>query len=186
MGSKSSRAQDLRRLDVAAAAADAAALSGRAPLAGFERLREEGVASDAVVDWSAHFESRPVSGGAPEARLRLTARARVPRECQRCLAPVVLDLAVDRHLRFARDEAAAAALDAESEDDVLALTRRLDLFELIEDELLLALPLVPRHEVCAQPLTPALDAQPSQAPDAKPNPFAALAALKSGRGGGGA
>jgi uncharacterized protein len=35
---------------------------------------------------------------------------------------------------------------------VLALEPALDLKELVEDELLLALPLVPRHEVCPEPL----------------------------------
>ena len=45
---------------------------------------------------------------------------------------------------FVRGEDAAAELDAESDFDVLTLTRSLDLRELVEDELLLALPLVPR------------------------------------------
>jgi uncharacterized protein len=185
---KTTRTHDPRRLDVVAAAAEAAELSGRVPLASFERLRDDGAATDASVDWAARFESAPVHGGSPEVRLHLSARAAVPRECQRCLAPVLLDLAVDRPLRFARDEATAAALDAESEDDVLALTRRLDLLELVEDELLLALPLVPRHDTCPQPLVPGDAATPPteavERPQ-RPNPFAALAALKSGGGGGG-
>ena len=64
----------------------------------------------------------------------------------------------------------------DSEDDVLALTRALDLRELVEDELLLALPIVPRHEVCPEPLPqPADDAAPAEP---APHPFAALAALK--------
>ncbi len=49
-------------------------------------------------------------------------------------------------------EEAAAALDAESDDDVLALESSLDLHALVEDELLLALPLVPRHDECPEPL----------------------------------
>ena len=56
-----------------------------------------------------------------------------------------------------------------------ALTRALDLRELIEDELLLAMPLVPRHEVCPEPLPVRTD---EDMPDDAPNPFAALAALK--------
>ena len=55
---------------------------------------------------------------------------------------------VERRIRFVDGEDAGGALDADSDDDVLALTPALDLHELVEDELLLALPLVPRHEVC--------------------------------------
>ena len=65
---------------------------------------------------------------------------------------MVLPLGVDRRLFFVAGEDAAAALDTESDDDVLALEPFLDLRGLVEDELLLALPLVPRHEVCPEPL----------------------------------
>jgi uncharacterized protein len=169
------RLHDPLRLDVAAAAADRAALSGRWPLAALQRLHGAGD-GELEVAWSARFEQRPLSGGAAEARLRLEAHARVARECQRCLQPVLLSVDVERTFRFAATEEEAAALDADSEDDVLALSRRFDLQALVEDELLLALPLVPRHECCPQPLpTP-------QAPAAAATerPFAALAALKKG------
>ena len=79
---------------------------------------------------------------------------------------------------FVKGEDAAAALDAEAEDDVLALTPALDLRELIEDELLLALPLVPRHAHCPEPLPRAFVEDP--AVDPADNPFAALAVLKGG------
>ena len=71
-------------------------------------------------------------------------------------------------------------------DDVLALGRSLDLRELVEDELLLALPIVPRHEVCLQPLPMAVGEQALEddVPE-RPHPFAALQALKSGKGPGG-
>jgi uncharacterized protein len=80
--------------------------------------------------------------------------------------PVELEVDVARALRFVADEATAEALDAESEDDVLALPRRLDLHDLVEDELLLALPLVPMHTTCPVPLplstTGEVDDVPSQ------------------------
>ena len=99
--------------------------------------------------------------------------------CQRCLAPVSTPASVDRWIRFVTGEAQAEALDAESEDDVLALPRWLDLAELVEDELLLALPIVPRHETCPAPLP--MPAQPveDEEGEARPNPFAVLAQLKS-------
>ncbi len=76
-------------------------------------------------------------------------------------------------------EAEAERLDAESDDDHLVLVPRLDLLALVEDELILELPLVPRHEgICPEPLPqPAADEAPV---DERPNPFAALAALRKG------
>ena len=115
-------------------------------------------------------------GDAPQLWLHVAAQATLNLECQRCLQPVAVPLDVSRSFRFVHGEATAAELDADSEDDVLALTRALDLHELVEDELILALPLVPRHEVCTQPLAaPGGDPEPVEE---RPNPFAALAALK--------
>jgi uncharacterized protein len=92
------------------------------------------------------------------------------------------EIDIDRWIRFVDTESEAAALDVDSDDDVLALPRHLDARELIEDELLLALPLVPRHEVCPEPLpVPDAAAEPAAEVEAeRPNPFAALAALKRG------
>ena len=81
---------------------------------------------------------------------------------------------------FVDGEDAAAALDAESEDDVLALTPALDLEALIEDELLLALPLVPRHERLPRAACRARSSMKTPQPRRADNPFAALAALKRG------
>ena len=90
---------------------------------------------------------------------------------------VEVALQVSRNFLFVHGEDAAAQLDTDTEDDVLAITRALDLRELIEDELLLAMPIVPRHEVCPEPLVPAANAAAEPVED-KPNPFAALAGLK--------
>ncbi len=170
------RAHDPRRLDVAAAAAVGAALAGRCPLSELARLAD-GAAGDVdePVAWSARFEQRRESGGAPQVWLKLQAHARIARECQRCLQPVLLALDVDRAFRFAPTEDEAAVIDAESEDDVLVLSRQFDLRELLEDELLLALPIVPKHDHCPAPPT----GQAAQELTAV-HPFAALAALKRG------
>lgn len=118
-------------------------------------------------------------GGEPQVWLHLKADTCVQLECQRCLSPVQVAVHAERSFLFVQGEEAAADLDEESEDDVLALTRALDLRSLVEDELLLALPLVPRHEVCPEPLPlPAKDAALDS--DEKPNPFAVLASLKRG------
>jgi uncharacterized protein len=130
---------------------------------------------DGCVDWTAQFEARTQPGGAREPWLHLQAQARVWRDCQRCLQPVALDLAVDRSFRFVTDEDTAAALDADSDEDLLALSRQFDLRALLEDELLLELPLVPRHEACPEPLAAAVEPASEVASE---HPFAALAALK--------
>ncbi len=178
------RQPDPRKLDAAAFAADAGVLEGHWPLADFSRLGD-GSIQDGDVQWSVRGERRLVAGGEPEIWLHLAARARVGLDCQRCLQSVSWDLDVLRPLRFVAGEDAAAALDAKGEDDVLALSRSLDLHDLIEDELLLALPLVPMHAQCPQRLPMSAGDQGGPAVAQDPNPFAALVALKRARDGGG-
>ena len=176
----SSRDFDPFRLDVAAFATAAGQLEGHWPLAQFDRLVEASasdapVPDDNGVNWRVRGERRALRGGASQVWLHLAADTALPLECQRCLEPVNAALQIEHSFLFVHGEDAASQLDAESEDDVLALTRALDLRELIEDELLLALPLVPRHEACPEPLPVPID---DPAPEAPPNPFAALAGLK--------
>ena len=176
------------RLDVEAFAKDGASLEGRWPLSQLDRLAESALADpnsnvDAAagreVAWRIRGELRALRGGESQIWLHLNARMDLPLECQRCLKPVMAAVDVERNFLFVRGEDAAAQIDADSEDDVLALTRALDLRELIEDELLLALPLVPRHDVCLSPL-PMAAADDGAAAEAPPHPFAGLAALKRG------
>jgi uncharacterized protein len=172
---------DPLRLDVTAFAKDAGQLEGRWPLHDLLRLRDASHAEARLgegddVAWQARGEWRR-AGGEGQPWLHLKASARMALVCQRCLGQVVEPLDVTRTFLFVPGEDAAAQLDADSEDDVLALTRALDLRELIEDELLLALPLVPRHGVCPEPLPLVQDPDIADDP---PNPFAVLAALKRG------
>ena len=172
------------RLDVAAFAQVKAHLSAHEKLQKYERLTQETRASapDLVIDWQVQGEQRSAADGVTRPALHVQAHARLPLTCQRCMGEVRVDVEVDRHVLFAADEDSAAALDDVSEDDVLALTPELDLHELIEDELLMALPLVPRHEVCPGPVQlSAQDADFDAAQDEKQHPFAALAALKDGK-----
>lgn len=181
-----SRAFVPEKLDVAALAHDAASLAGEWPSASLQRLADS-AAPEApatgwpALRWSLHGEIRQPKGGKPQTWLHLTASGEAALTCQRCLKPVREGIAIDRWIRFVDTEAEAAALDIDSDDDVLALPRHLDARELIEDELLLALPLVPRHEACPEPLTHA-DDEVEEAVEERPNPFAKLAALKRGNG----
>jgi uncharacterized protein len=174
------RAFEPRRLDLAAFAEAEATLESESPLLDFPRLAGSVLPlADAPlpsVAWQASGSLRKVTGGAPEVQLHLLAETVVTLECQRCLQPLTEPLAVDRRFRFAASEDEAARLDEESDDDVLVLSHAFDLLALLEDELILALPLVPRHDVCPEPLPLADDAPAEE--EAPANPFAALAALK--------
>ena len=87
---------------------------------------------------------------------------------------------VERPFRFVADEAIAMAEDDRSEEDLLALSRSFDLVELVEDELLMDLPVAPRHDVCPVPVTLAVaDEDFETAPAERDNPFALLKGLKS-------
>ena len=177
------RGFDPRRLDVAAFAADHGALTGAMPLSALPRLSADAVPQDdgqaAQVRWSAQGVQRALAGGGAETRLKLQAATSLQLLCQRCLQPVTVALDVQPRLRFVGDEALAEELDADSEDDVLALGAPLDLQALIEDELILALPLVPRHERCPQPLPWSPEASSADGvPESAEHPFAALAALR--------
>ena len=163
---------------------DGGVLEGAWPQAEFSRLASSTLAEgDAPADvvWSATGEERRVAGGAPQTWLQLDVATTVTLQCQRCLQPMLLPLHIERAFRFVRDEAEAASLDEDSDDDVLAAGRWFDLRALIEDELILALPVVPRHEQCPQPLSvpdSVAELGDEIAAEAAPNPFAALAALR--------
>lgn len=173
---------DARRLDVQALARAGQALAGEAELAALSRLLStpglQLEADPGRFAWSVAATVVPVRGGDDRCRLHLQARARVVLQCQRCLAPMLQPLLVDRTFQFAPDEDTAAAWDEDEEDDVLVLTRTLDVHELVEDELILSLPIVPRHDDCEAP-SAAGAGQDGPAGDTVPaHPFAALAALK--------
>ena len=177
------RVFDPLRLDLETFAQDGAVLDGLWPLRQLRRVAAAATIADAEtgvadeVTWLARGERRKSRGSDGQVWLHLHVGTRLALECQRCLKPVLVPIEVDRSFLFVAGEEAAAQLDAESDDDVLALSRAYDLRELIEDELLLALPIVPRHEDCPEPLQLPPDdviAEP------EPSPFAALAALKRG------
>src|SRR5439155_9140394 len=123
-GSMASRKVDPTRLDVAALAADGATLSGEWPAAQLSRWHAmQSPPSDVMsgaVRWRVRGELRRAAGLAPQIWLHLSASASAWTTCQRCLQPFEKPVELERALRFVADEAQAEALDAGSEDDVLA------------------------------------------------------------------
>jgi uncharacterized protein len=122
---------------------------------------------------------RTVTGGPAVPWIHLDATVTLPLVCQRCLQPVDTPLQADRWFRFVADEETAALEDEEAEEDVLVSSHDFDLRELVEDELLMDIPFAPVHEVCPAPVPmSAADPDFDAAGQERPNPFAALEALK--------
>lgn len=148
------------------------------------RLAEEahGLNPNEAVHWQARCELRPKAGADDEVWLHLLAQVALPLTCQRCLSSVATDLTVDQWYRFVATEEIAMAEDDEAEEDLLVMSPQFDLLALMEDELLMAVPLVPMHETCPEApqfsvSDPAVEAAEAAA-EAKPNPFAVLQQLK--------
>jgi len=100
------------------------------------------------------------------ARLRLT--------CKRCLEAVGVELREDVTLWLARSQSEldAQPLTAEGPDGIVA-TKDMRVRDLVEDQLLLALPYAPRHDHCAT--------QSSAAPVGRQTPFVGLRGMLRGR-----
>lgn len=175
-------------LHVVAFAEAGATLQGELPLAQLPRLAAESHAEpqagqlteQPLVQWQAHGYVRKPTGGTTEIWLDLQAHVQLQLDCQRCLQGMLQDVSVQRTFRFVRDEATAQQLDDELEEDVLVYGKQFDLIALIEDELIMALPLAVRHDNC-QPAVALQDDTPIQ--EQRPNPFAALQSLKDKKNG---
>ena len=175
---------DPHRLDVRRFAEEGAELDATEQLRRLSRLFGETTDADPAlpVHWHARGEMTNPQHVQPEIWVHLEAESIVPLVCQRCLQPVDMPLAVDRSFRFVADEATAAAQDDEVEEDLLALSHSFDLLELVEDELLMEVPVAPRHEVCPEPVKMSVaDAGFEEAGAEKENPFAVLGRLKTGK-----
>ena len=167
------------QIDVKAFAKAQTHLSGQTPLAQFERISQDCVGEvTGDVVWSIQGSMKTSASGADAAWLHLDATAHVPLTCQRCLGAVSLALRLDQDFRFVADEATALAQDDESQEDVLVLSRDFDVLALVEDELLMARPIVPMHEACTSERAPTSRGEEVDVSAEKPNPFAALASLK--------
>jgi uncharacterized protein len=139
----------------------------------------QGVGFDYPVRWLVRASSQIDSCGGSQSWLHLEVDLEMPLTCQRCLSVVNESIQIRRSYRFVETEAQAEFEDEQSEEDLLVFNRDFDLASLIEDEVLMDMPVVPRHDVCPVAVKlMAVDADFEAVPS-KPNPFSALAALKS-------
>jgi|JI10StandDraft_1071094.scaffolds.fasta_scaffold1233490_1 uncharacterized protein len=173
---------EARHLNLEAFARAQGNLTGSKELSHFKRLQLEaqGVAATSLVRFTAEGQIRSTSGQGEQIWLMLTAEVALPQTCQRCLGPVDVPVVVERDFRFVATEEQAELEDEESEEDVLVLSRDFNLLELVEDELLMALPVVPKHDVCPTPVKlQVADPDFVENVEQKPNPFAVLQQLKT-------
>ena len=159
--------------------------SGQLPLSRFVRIAREAVGSiddqliniDCKLSMDAYHRIVWLDGHV---------ETKVPMECQRCLETVEIELVSDFHLALVDDESLIERLDEDADFIVLGESESskkgsidtpasIDLFALLEDELLLLMPLSPKHDVCEHKHQPA---QEEVVEEKRDNPFEVLAALK--------
>lgn len=161
-------------LDLRRVGASGVRLEGTVAVSGLRRLRErlETGAGEARAEVAVAFDQ------AHQAVVSGRVQATVVMRCERCLGAVEVPLAGEFALAVVESEPAADRLPAE-EEPVLAERGRLGVHALLEDELLLALPIVARHADTACDGGPRRFGPQGEAPPPeRENPFAALAALK--------
>jgi uncharacterized protein len=113
-------------------------LSGRLPLKGMPRLAGLCLDATGVVLVELTFER---GEGCSERQMHGTLSAAVRVGCQRCLEPMTLELKAEPRLALRRPGEPQDPAEAE----VLVVDKPLALSELVEDELLLVMPMVPLH-----------------------------------------
>jgi len=97
-------------------------------------------------DWEirTHFEDSP--GSEPRQILDMGLNGRLQLVCQRCLQDCAVDLAEARRFVLVDSEAQADGFPIEDEEqEPLVASQHFNLLETIEDEILLSLPLIPKH-----------------------------------------
>lgn len=142
-------------------------LEGVLPLSSLERLHD--LLTEVSGDVS--FRLQGLKGEHGELMLHLEVSGLLPLACQRCLKAIPFDFDVDSLLELIPEGADMSQDELEDDTrDFLPVAGELYVAELVEDEILLALPVAPRHEKCGLP--GAADA------GERINPFAALSGLK--------
>lgn len=142
-------------------------MAGEVAVAALTRLADvladgEGMLACRIEGWL-DAEGRP--------RLQLSVSGSLLVRCQRCLEGLAWPVRIEVALQPVKAGQEIPEDELEDDDlDALEVGDELDLIGLVEDEVLLALPIAPRHENCEPPR-----------PDGgtkKESPFAGLAALR--------
>jgi DUF177 domain-containing protein len=147
-----------------------ASLEGALPIRDFPRLHDVLARHEGEVA----YEVEGVRDERGRPGLRLKVRARLELRCQRCLEALPFEVQADEVLVLAGTQ---AEIDAEPADvhaaDRVVAAKEMPVRELVEDELILALPYAPRHAGC--------NARASTDAAEKVSPFAGLRGLMRGK-----
>ncbi|MHB8446963.1 MAG: YceD family protein [Rudaea sp.] len=145
---------------------------GSLPLASMPRLRGSLATADGAVDFDLEFGKDDLG----VAHLRVRADALLPLTCQRTLEVFRLPVHVDSRLGLIAQEADEAALPGGYEP-LLTTDGAVHLAEVVEDELILALPVVPVRPG-AESETPVFAGAVQDDAKESANPFVVLQSLK--------
>lgn len=158
------------RVDVARQVQAQRVFEGALPLASMRRLQGSLANSEGEARYSIEFGK----DGLGVAYLALRVEAGLPLVCQRTLETFVYRVVIDQRLGLIGREEEEASLP-EGYEPLLVADGQLDLADVVEDELILALPVVP-----LKPGAPLEwnDAADEAVEEQRPNPFAVLGALK--------
>ena len=117
-------------------------LSGRVPVQSMARLRAQLLEDAGEVDVDLAFER---AEGSNLRRMRGRIVAQLAVRCQRCLEPMTIEVVAEPDTILLAAGEADPGLPPEA--DTLTVSTSVAVAELIEDELLLALPMVPMHRL---------------------------------------
>ena len=143
-------------------------LVGRSAIGGLDRIAPMVKNLDAYVDLDLQFGKQ---GRLPFIEGRVAAQLVL--ECQCCLGP--MECNIDSKVRLGIVESVDAALLLPEDTEALIVEPDVEvlLSDIVQDELLLALPVIPQHDDCHLP-----GESPAAPSEARRNPFASLADLK--------
>jgi|APCry1669192269_1035402.scaffolds.fasta_scaffold11216_4 uncharacterized protein len=143
-------------------------LVGRLAIGGLDRIAPMVKNLDAYVDLDLQFGKQ---GRLPFIEGRVAAQLVL--ECQCCLGP--MECNIDSKVRLGIVESVDAALLLPEDTEALIVEPDVEvlLSDIVQDELLLALPVIPQHDDCHLP-----GESPAAPSEARRNPFASLADLK--------
>ena len=121
-------------------------LQGAWPVAEFPRLRDVLRTNEGTLRYE--LRGVPQEQGRPALRLKVDGALQFV--CQRCLGALEVPLHLDVSLQLAATQAEVdtGPVEAEGPDKIVA-SRAMPVREMVEDEVLLAIPIAPRHERCA-------------------------------------
>lgn len=148
---------------------------GSLPIAALRRLGGMLAATDGTIQFALEFGRDALDIGYVDVRLE----APLVLTCQRTLEPFTLPVTVDTRLGLIRRESEESGLPPDCEPLLVPEDGRLNLADVMEDELLLALPLVPVNPDSSLPNAATTSQDPEASGDGPAeNPFAVLRELK--------